>query len=161
LPVVLTSPVGGLSVSDLGVPLVSSFVGAVAGMVLPNMADVRQPGFNFLGLSAGDWVAIIAFIGALGIASYATDPTVKTVAVLAGSTALVVRAVQRVATALARTSAVSATPVTTPVKQVEFSVAPPPPAEMPPIVIAAPSTVSRPETVVSRVSAEDIALLHR
>jgi hypothetical protein len=157
LPVVLTSPVGGLSVSDLGVPLVSSFVGAVAGMVLPNMADVRQPGFNFLGLSAGDWVAIIAFIGALGIASYAQDPTVKTVAVLAGSTALVVRAVQRVATALARTSAVTVTPV----RQVEFSVTPPPPVQMHPIVIAAPSTVSRPETVVSRVSAEDIALLHR
>jgi hypothetical protein len=158
LPVVLTSPVGGLSVSDLGVPLVSSFVGAVAGMVLPNMADVRQPGFNFLGLSAGDWVAIIAFIGALGIASYAKDPTVKTVAVLAGSTALVVRAVQRVAQALTAASAVSVVPAS----RVEFSVAPPPPpVETHPIVIAAPSTVSPPETMVSSVSAEDIALLHR
>jgi hypothetical protein len=157
LPVVLTSPVGGLSASDLGVPLVSSVIGALAGMVLPSMADVRHPGFNFLGFSAGDWVAIIAFVGALGIASYATDTTVKTVAVLAGATAIVVRAVQRIAQALARTSAVSAAPV----RQVEFAVAPPPPVETHPIVIAAPSTVSPPETVVSRVSAEDIALLHR
>ena len=157
MPVVLTSPVGGLSASDLGVPLVSSVIGALAGLVLPNMADVRQPGFNFLGFSAGDWVAIIAFVGALGVASYANDPTVKTVAVLAGSMALVVRTVQRIALALASTSAVSAAPV----RQVEFSVAPPPPAAAPPIVIAAPSTVSPPETIVSRVSAEEIALLHR
>jgi hypothetical protein len=121
------------------------------------MADIRQPGFNFIGLSAGDWVAIIAFVGALGIASYATDPAVKTVAVLAGSTAIVVRAVQRVALALARTSAVSVAPA----RQVEFAVAPPPPVQTHPIVIAAPSTASRPETIVSRVSAEDIALLHR
>jgi hypothetical protein len=152
--------VGGLSASDLGVPLVSSVIGAVAGMVLPNMADIRQPGFNFLGLSAGDWVAVIAFIGALGIASYAKDPSVKTVAVLAGSTALVVRAVQRVAEALSRPQGASAVSVV-PVRQMEFSVAPPPPVETPPIVITAPSTVSHPETVVSRVSAEDIALLHR
>jgi len=161
LPVVLTSPVGGLTLSDLGTPMVSSIIGSLTGYVLPGMADIRFPTFDFLGLNAGDVVAIMVFLGALGVASYARDPDVKTIAVISGSVALIVRAVVRVAAALQRASAVAVAPITTaPVKQVEFSTAPPPPPPEPhPIVLATP--VSRPATVSQVSVSEDVALLHR
>lgn len=95
MPLVLYSPVAGVKAEDLGVPLVSSVFGVLAGYTIPGWFDTQYPDFTVGPFNAGDIVAIIIFLAAIGIASYSRDPMVKTVAILTGCTAIAVRGVIR------------------------------------------------------------------
>ena len=103
MPLVLYSPVAGIKAEDLGVPLVSSIGGVLAGYTLPGWFDANYPDFKLGPFNAGDVATILIFLGALGVASYSKDPMVKTVSILLGCTAVAIRAVIRASEYFRRT----------------------------------------------------------
>ena len=97
MPVILYSPVAGVKPEDLGIPMISSAIGIGSCVGIAGWFDKNYPTWMVGPFNSGDIATIIIFAATMGIASYSTNPTVKTVSVLAGVTALMTRIVLRVA----------------------------------------------------------------